>query len=162
MDRPPLAPFALETVGRNVRFAGGACNCRNPSRGALTHSADSRWRSRAAFLPGRQPIEGFLVGKWQWAFHFRLIKEFRGRHDHRMAARLASEWHDGIGCWSRSCGSENREFDEHRKMRVRHASLNDAPNSLSERRCDRPAGALPRRFLVGERLRILILAGYYG
>jgi len=57
--------------------------------------------------------------------------------------RFAYEWHDDSGNWFRSYGNENWEFDEHGLMRVRFASINDAPIAPGERRYHWPLGRRP-------------------
>jgi nuclear transport factor 2 (NTF2) superfamily protein len=66
------------------------------------------------------------------------------RTGHRcIAVRFAYEWHDDSGHWFRSYGNENWEFDERGLMRVRLASINDAPISESQRRYRWPLGRRP-------------------
>ena len=143
MDRPPLPPFTLETATRKVRLAEDAWNTRDPGRVALAYTSDSRWRNRTEFLQGRAEIEAFLVRKWQKELDYRLIKEIWGFLENRIAVRFAYEWHDDGGRWFRSYGNENWEFDEHGLMRVRLASINDAPIAEGERRFHWPSGRRP-------------------
>jgi nuclear transport factor 2 (NTF2) superfamily protein len=143
MDRPPLPPFTLETATQKVRLAEDAWNSRDPKRVALAYTSDSRWRNRAEFLQGREAIEAFLVRKWQKEFDYRLIKEIWGCRENRIAVRFAYAWHDDSRQWFRSYGNENWEFDEHGLMRIRYASINDAPIAESERRYRWPLGRRP-------------------
>src|SRR5450631_2361272 len=70
--------------------------------------------------------------RWQRELDYRLIKEIWGCRENRIAVRC--EWHDDSGQSFRSYGNENWEFDVHGLMRVRHASINDAPIQESDRR----------------------------
>jgi len=143
MDRPPLPPFTLETAIQKVRMAEDAWNTRDPARVALAYTEDSRWRNRTEFLQGREAIQAFLTRKWARELEYRLIKEIWGCRENRIAVRFAYEWHDDSGQWYRSYGNENWEFDEHGLMRVRIASINDAPINESVRRYHWPHGRRP-------------------
>lgn len=143
MNRPPLPPFTLESATQKVRLAEDAWNSRDPARVALAYTQDSRWRNRTEFLQGREAIEAFLVRKWQRELDYRLIKEIWGCRESRIGVRFAYEWRDRLGQWYRSYGNENWEFDEHGLMRVRLASINDAPIAESERRYHWPLGRRP-------------------
>ena len=57
--------------------------------------------------------------------------------------RFAYEWHDDSGNWFRSYGNENWEFDQHGLMRLRIASINDAPIKESERKYHWSLGRRP-------------------
>ena len=62
----------------------------------------------------------------------------------RDPARVAlAYWHDDAGQWYRSYGNENWEFDEHGLMRVRFASINDAPIQENQRKYHWPLGRRP-------------------
>ena len=141
-SRRPLPPFTLESATQKVRFAEDAWNSRDPARVALAYTVDSRWRNRAEFLQGREAIEAFLARKWKREHEYRLIKEIWGRAN-RIAVRFAYEFHDGSGQWFRAYGNENWEFDDHGLMRVRLASINDAPIDAAERRYFWPLGRRP-------------------
>lgn len=143
MDRPPLPPFTLQSATQKVRLAEDAWNMRDPKRVALAYTADSRWRNRGEFLQGREAIEAFLTRKWQRELDYRLIKEIWGCLENRIAVRFACEWHDDSGNWFRSYGNENWEFDEHGLMRLRFASINDAPIAEGERGYHWPLGRRP-------------------
>lgn len=134
MDRPPLPPFTLESAIQKVRLAEDAWNSRDPDRVVLAYTEDSRWRNRAEFLTGREAIHAFLIRKWTRELDYRLIKEIWGCRENRIAVRFAYEWHDDSGQWFRSYGNENWEFDGHGLMRVRMASINDAPITQADRR----------------------------
>jgi nuclear transport factor 2 (NTF2) superfamily protein len=143
MSRPPLPPFTTETAAQKARMAEDAWNSRDAARVALAYTTDSRWRNRAEFLQGREAIEAFLTRKWQRELDYRLIKEvwaFAGNH---ISVRFAYEWHDDSAQWYRSYGNENWEFDDEGLMRVRIASINDAPIKESERKFHWPAGRRP-------------------
>jgi nuclear transport factor 2 (NTF2) superfamily protein len=142
MDRPS-PPFTLESATQKVRLAEDAWNTRDPKRVALAYTADSRWRNRAEFLHGREAIEAFLTRKWQRELDYRLIKEIWGCREYRIAVRFAYEWHDDTGQWFRSYGNENWEFDAEGLMRLRFASINDAPIAESARRYHWPLGRRP-------------------
>lgn len=143
MSRPPLPPFDAHTAAQKVRMAEDAWNSRDPARVALAYTEDSRWRNRNEFLQGRAAIESFLTRKWQRELDYRLIKEVWTFRENRIAVRFAYEWHDDNGYWFRSYGNENWEFDEHGLMRVRIASINDAPILESERKYRWPLGTRP-------------------
>jgi nuclear transport factor 2 (NTF2) superfamily protein len=143
MSRPPLPPFTAETAAAKARLAEDAWNTRDPARVALAYTVDSRWRNRAEFLQGRAEIEAFLIRKWQRELDYRLIKEVWTFRENRIAVRFAYEWHDDSGTWFRSYGNENWEFDEHGLMRLRIASINDAPIKESERKYRWPLGRRP-------------------
>jgi nuclear transport factor 2 (NTF2) superfamily protein len=142
-SRPPFPPFTRETAAQKARRAEDAWNTRDPARVALAYTVDSRWRNRAEFLQGRDAIAAFLTRKWQSELGYRLIKEIWAFHENRIAARFAYEWHDDSRNWFRSYGNENWEFDEHGLMRLRIASINDAPIEESERKYHWPLGRRP-------------------
>jgi len=143
MQRPPLPPFTEDTATQKVRLAEDAWNSRDPARVALAYSPDSRWRNRAEFLQGREAIEAFLTRKWQHEREYRLIKELWAFRDNRIAVRFAYEFHDDGGQWYRSYGNENWEFDENGLMRLRIASINDAPIREADRKYHWPQGRRP-------------------
>ena len=141
--RPPVPPFTLETAHKKVRAAENAWNTGIPEKIALAYTIDSVWRNRAEFLQGRTEIEQFLKRKWSTELDYRLIKELWAFHDTRIAVRFAYEWHDGSGCWFRSYGNENWEFDENGLMKRRMASINDLPINESDRKFHWPLGQRP-------------------
>ena len=141
--RPPLPPFTRETAVQKVRLAEDAWNSRDPERVARAYTIDSTWRNRVEFPRGRQQIVEFLRRKWSSEQDYRLIKELWTFGAHRIAVRFAYEWHDDRGAWYRSYGNENWEFDARGLMAVRHASINDARVTESERRFRWPAGRRP-------------------
>jgi nuclear transport factor 2 (NTF2) superfamily protein len=143
MDRPPLPPFTLETAIQKVRLAEDAWNSREPARVVLAYSTDSRWRNRAEFLNGREAIEAFLRRKWDRELDYRLVKELWAFRENRIAVRFAYEWHDDAGSWYRSYGNENWEFDAQGLMRMRIASINDAPLAAADRKFHWPSGRRP-------------------
>jgi uncharacterized protein len=143
MSRPPLPPFTMETAIQKVRMAEDAWNGRDPAKVALAYSPDSRWRNRTEFLQGREAIQAFLTRKWARELDYRLIKEIWGFRENRIAVRFAYEWHDDSGSWFRSYGNENWEFDTEGLMRVRIASINDAPIAEKDRKYHWPLGPRP-------------------
>jgi nuclear transport factor 2 (NTF2) superfamily protein len=143
MSRPPLPPFTSETAAQKVRMAEDAWNTRDPARVVLAYTEDSRWRNRAEFIVGRADIAAFLTRKWNRELDYRLIKELWAFRDNRIAVRFAYECHDDSGNWFRSYGNENWEFDAHGLMRVRIASINDAPIKEGERKYHWPLGRRP-------------------
>ena len=143
MSRPPLPPFTLETATQKVRVAEDGWNNRDPARVALAYTPDSRWRNRSEFLQGREAIEAFLRRKWTRELDYRLIKELWAFRENRIAVRFAYEWHDDSGQWFRSFGNENWEFDEQGLMRLRIASINDAPIVAADRKYHWAAGPRP-------------------
>jgi len=132
--RPPLPPFTLDTANQKVRAAEDAWNSRDPSIISRAYSLESKWRHRTEFLQGRAQIEAFLARKWKQESDYRLVKELWGFRENRIAVRFAYEWRDQAGQWYRSYGNENWEFDEHGLMRVRIASINDAPIAADARK----------------------------
>jgi len=143
MQRPPLPPFTEDTAKQKVRLAEDAWNGRDPAKVALAYTPDSRWRNRAEFLQGREAIEAFLTRKWQRELEYRLIKELWAFRDNRIAVRFAYEFHDDSGQWYRAYGNENWEFDENGLMRLRIASINDAPIAERDRKYHWPQGRRP-------------------
>ena len=143
MSRPPLPPFSLETATQKVRMAEDGWNTRDPARVALAYTSDSRWRNRSEFLQGREAIEAFLRCKWARELDYRLIKELWAFRENRIAVRFAYEWRDDSGQWFRSYGNENWEFDEQGLMRLRIASINDAPIAAADRQYHWAAGPRP-------------------
>lgn len=143
MSRPPLPPFTSESAAQKVRLAEDAWNSRDPARVALAYTVNSRWRNRAEFLQGREAIEAFLTHKWQRELDYRLIKEIWAFREDRIAVRFAYEWHDDSGHWFRSYGNENWEFAVDGLMRLRIASINDAPITESDRKYHWPLGRRP-------------------
>ena len=143
VTRPPLPPFDAATAAQKVRMAEDAWNTRDPARVALAYSADSRWRNRAEFIHGRDAIQTFLARKWARELDYRLIKELWAFHDNRIAVRFAYEWRDDSGQWFRSYGNENWEFDTSGLMRLRIASINDAPIAEADRKFRWPQGRRP-------------------
>src|SRR5438874_7534385 len=76
---------------------------------------------------------------WIWSF-----TEWRPAfRENRIAVRFAYEWQDDSGCWFRSYGNENWEFDKHGLMRLRIASINDASITESDRKYHWPLGRRP-------------------
>jgi nuclear transport factor 2 (NTF2) superfamily protein len=75
-------------------------------------------------------------------------------HENRLAVRFVSEWHDDIGQWFRSYGTETWEFDENGLMRLRIASLDDLPISKDERRYHWSVGRRPDDYPIIERVRL--------
>jgi hypothetical protein len=133
-ERPPIPPFTCETAVQKVRLAEDAWNSRDPEKVSLAYTIDSQWRNRSEFLSGRGAIIEFLRRKWDRELDYRLIKELWAFHEERIAVRFAYEWRNRSGCWFRSYGNENWEFDERGLMRRRIASINDVPITESERR----------------------------
>ncbi len=142
-SRPPLPPFTAGTAAQKARLAEDAWNSRDPAKVALAYTPDCRWRNRAEFIAGRTEIEAFLARKWTRELDYRLIKELWAFHDNRIAVRFAYEWRDDSGQWFRSYGNENWEFDANGLMRLRIASINDAPVVEADRKFRWPQGRRP-------------------
>jgi nuclear transport factor 2 (NTF2) superfamily protein len=142
-QRPPLPPFTRETAIQKVRLAEDGWNTREPARVALAYTVDSRWRNRSEFVNGREAIVGFLTRKWIRELDYRLIKELWAFDGNRIAVRFAYEWHDDSGNWFRSYGNENWQFDANGLMAERHASINDLPIAVAERKFHWPQGRRP-------------------
>lgn len=143
LQRPPFPPFTAETAAEKVRLAEDGWNSRNPEKVALAYTVDSFWRNRAEFVRGREAIVAFLTRKWQRELDYRLIKELWSYDENRIAVRFAYEWHDDSGNWFRSYGNENWEFDRDGLMRLRFASINDAPIQENDRKYHWPLGRRP-------------------
>jgi nuclear transport factor 2 (NTF2) superfamily protein len=142
-QRPPLPPFTEESASEKVRLAEDGWNSCDPGRVALAYTPDCRWRNRAEFIQGREAIVALLTRKWTRELDYRLIKELWAFRDNRIAVRFAYEWHDDSGQWFRSYGNENWEFDGDGLMRLRIASINDAPIAEADRRFHWPLGRRP-------------------
>ena len=142
--RPPFPPFTPETAAVKTRKAEDAWNTRDPGAVSLAYTPDSRWRNRAEFLSGREAIVAFLTRKWQRELDYRLIKEFWGFRENRMAVRFVYEWRDDSGSWFRSHGNELWEFDERGLMRRREASINDLMITEANRKFRWPLGPRPQ------------------
>jgi nuclear transport factor 2 (NTF2) superfamily protein len=76
----------------------------------------------------------FLRRKWTRELDYRLVKELWAVDGHRIAVRFAYEYHDDSGQWFRAYGNENWEFDDAGLMHHRHASINEHPIRLEERK----------------------------
>lgn len=142
-ERPPLPPFSYEEAVIKVQKAEDAWNNKQPELVAKAYTPESKWRNRSEFINGREEIARFLSNKWSRENDYRLIKEIWAHSDNRIAVRFAYEWHDENGCWFRSYGNENWEFDELGYMKVRHASINDVSINESERLFHWPSGPRP-------------------
>jgi nuclear transport factor 2 (NTF2) superfamily protein len=143
MSRPPAPPFTAESAAQKARLAEDAWNTRNPARVTLAYTTDGRWRNRAEFLQDREAFEAFLTRKWNRELDYCLIKEVWTFRENRIAVRFVYEWHDDTGHWLRSCGNDIWEFDERGLMRVRIASINDAPIKDNDRKYHWPLGRRP-------------------
>ena len=143
IQRPPFPPFTAETAIEKVRLAEDGWNSHNPEKVALAYTADSYWRNRAEFVQGREAIVAFLTRKWQRELDYRLIKEPWSFGENRIAVHFAYEWHDDSGNWFRAYGNENWEFDQDGLMRLRFASINDAPIRENDRKYHWPLGRRP-------------------
>lgn len=132
--RPPLPPFDRDSAIVKVRSAEDGWNSRDPERVSKAYTEDSHWRNRAEFITGRAQIVAFLTRKWHRELEYRLIKELWAWQDHRIAVRFSYEYHDDSGNWFRAYGNENWEFDASGLMRVRHASINDLPIDMADRK----------------------------
>ena len=126
-------PFTHDSAVAKVRAGEDLWNTRDPQRVALAYTPDSWWRNRSQFAQGRDEIVGFLTGKWQREFDYRLIKELWAYGADRIAVRFAYEYHDESGAWYRAYGNENWEFAADGLMKTRHARINDVPIAESER-----------------------------
>ncbi len=142
-NRPPLPAFTLETATQKVRLAEDAWNTHDPEKVSLAYTVDSIWRNRSEFIEGREEIVQFLQRKWNRELDYRLIKELWAFKDNRIAVRFAYEWHDDLGCWFRSYGNENWEFNGSGLMQRRIASINDLPINEAERKYHWPRGRRP-------------------
>jgi len=142
-NKPPLPPFNETSAIQKVRMAENAWNGRDPEKVALAYTPDSVWRNRAEFIQGREEIKTFLTRKWARELDYRLVKELWAYQANRIAVRFAYEWRDDSGSWFRSYGNENWEFDEKGFMRLRIASINDAPIKEADRKYHWALGVRP-------------------
>jgi len=143
ITRIPLPPFTRESAIQKVRLAEDGWNSRDPEKVALAYSMGSRWRNRSEFINGRTEVVAFLSRKWEKELDYRLIKELWAFSGNRIAVRFAYEWHDVSGCWYRSYGNENWEFNDDGVMASRFASINDLPIRESDRKYRWPLGPRP-------------------
>lgn len=134
MTRPPLPPFTRDTAIQKVRMAEDGWNTRNPDKVSLAYTEDCQWRNRAEFVTGRADIVGLLTRKWTRELDYRLIKELWAFEGNRIAVRFAYEYHDDSGQWYRAYGNENWEFAADGLMRLRLASINEAPIAAADRK----------------------------
>lgn len=134
MTRPPLPPFTRDTAIQKVRMAEDGWNTRNPEKVSLAYTEDCQWRNRAEFVTGRADIVGLLTRKWTRELDYRLIKELWAFEGNRIAVRFAYEYHDDSGQWYRAYGNENWEFAPDGLMRLRLASINEAPIAAADRK----------------------------
>jgi hypothetical protein len=141
--RPPLPPFTKQTAILKIRLAEDGWNTRDPEKVSLAYSVDSRWRNRAEFANGREQIVALLTRKWTRELDYRLIKELWAFLENRIAVRFAYEYHDDSGNWFRAYGNENWEFDPQGLMLTRHASINELPIAVADRKFHWPLGRRP-------------------
>jgi nuclear transport factor 2 (NTF2) superfamily protein len=134
MTRPPLPPFTRDTAIQKVRMAEDGWNTRNPEKVSLAYTEDCQWRNRAEFVTGRADIVALLTRKWTRELDYRLIKELWAFEGNRIAVRFAYEYHDDSGQWYRAYGNENWEFAADGLMRLRLASINEAPIAAADRK----------------------------
>ena len=134
MTRPPLPPFTRDTAIQKVRMAEDGWNTRNPEKVSLAYTENCRWRNRAEFVTGRADIVALLTRKWTRELDYRLIKELWAFEGNRIAVRFAYEYHDDSGQWYRAYGNENWEFAADGLMRLRLASINEAPIAAADRK----------------------------
>ena len=88
-------------------------------------------------------IVEFLTRKWAKELEYRLIKELWAFDNNRIAVRFAYEWHDESGCWFRSYGNENWQFDANGLMELRYASIKDLAINETDRKFFWPSGRRP-------------------
>jgi len=89
-----------------------------------------------------RPIENLFVMMGAEP-NYRLVKEFWGFRENRMAVRFCYESHDASGQWFRSYSNELGESDENGLMIFRHASINDLAIPEAERLFHWPTGRRP-------------------
>jgi nuclear transport factor 2 (NTF2) superfamily protein len=140
MSRPPLPPFTRDTAIQKVRMAEDGWNSRDAEKVSLAYTEDCRWRNRAEFVTGRAEIVALLKRKWTRELDYRLIKELWAVDGDRIAVRFAYEYRDDSGQWYRAYGNENWEFAADGLMRLRLASINEAPIAAAERKFHWEAG----------------------
>jgi hypothetical protein len=144
--RPPVPPFTLESAVQKVRLAEDAWNSRDPIKVAMAYSRETTWRDRAEFVIGRAAAEALLARKWTREFNYRMIQDLWAFTDHRIAVRIAYEYHDDSGTWFRAYGNENWEFDSHGLIAHRHASINEQPITEIDRLFIWPIGRRPDEY----------------
>jgi len=143
MARPPLPPFTEQTAIEKVRLAEDGWNSRDPAKVAQAYTLDTRWRNRVEFVTNRAQAEAFLARKWMRELDYRLIKELWAFRGNRIAVRFAYEYHDDSGQWHRAYGNENWEFSDEGLMHTRHASINEHPIAVEDRKFLWPLGRRP-------------------
>ena len=141
--RTPVPPFTRKTAMEKVRAAEDVWNARDPAWEPSAYAKDIRWRSRDAFLSGREAIAAFVARRRAQEFEYRLIKELWAFTGDRLAVRFVSEWREADGQWLRSHGNENWLFDADGYLVESHASVNDVRISESERLFRWPQGRRP-------------------
>ena len=147
-QKPPFPPFTRETAIQKIRMAEDGWNSRNPQRVSLVYTPDSQWRNRAEFPKDRVQIVEFLTRKWAKELEYRLIKELWAFDNNRIAVRSAYEWQDESGCWFRSYGNENWQFDANGLMELRYASIKDLAINETDRKFFWPSGRRPDEHVV--------------
>jgi nuclear transport factor 2 (NTF2) superfamily protein len=100
--RPPLPPFDEETARQKVKAAQDGWNTRDPEKGSLAYTEDSKWRNRDEFFEGREAIKEFLERKWARELDYRLEKNLWCFTENRIAVRFEYESRDAEGRWWRS------------------------------------------------------------
>lgn len=98
----PVPPFPIETAARRAEDSWNICD---PGRMVLACTEDTQWRIRARFPAGREQARSILQHRRAKERDYRLITELWAFGGKRIAARLAYEWHDDCGPWSRSYGT---------------------------------------------------------
>ena len=147
-QKPPFPPFTRETAIQKIRLAEDGWNNRDPQRVSLVYTPDSQWCNRAEFPKGRVQIVEFLTRKWAKELEYRLIKELWAFDNNRIAVRSAYEWQDESGCWFRSYGNENWQFDANGLMELRYASIKDLAINETDRKFFWPSGRRPDEHVV--------------
>lgn len=130
----PLPPFTEETARQKIQAAEDAWNSKNPEKISMAYTVDTEWRNRSEFINGRQAVQAFLKGKWEYELDYKLKKSYWAHRGNRIAVRFEYEYHDASGQWYRAYGNENWEFNENGLMAKRFASINDLPIEEADRR----------------------------
>jgi hypothetical protein len=131
---PIKPPFTKESAEAKVKAAENLWNTKDPEKVSLAYTPDTKWRNRDLFLNGREEVKEFLKNKWKKEQGYKLRKELFCFTDNRIAVHFEYEWQNEKGEWFRSYGNEHWDFNEDGLMKVRDASINDAPIVESERR----------------------------
>lgn len=138
MQRPPIPPIASTTAMQKVRAAKDSGNTSDPATVAPIYAPRSDCRNRAEIPKSREENNGFPREKRARKLDFRMIRELWIFDDSCIAERIASDWRNESGQWSRFYRNVNPEFDSSGPMAMRCASIHDQQIAGTERKFHHP------------------------